>query len=196
MIKTLALVLGVVALVQGHILKRDEPIVGNFIHGTCPKYTTMQFFDVVQYVGRWFEITKFDTFFETNQKCIKADYSVISKDPATIKVVNSGLYVDSNKPHSLTGNATATDVSGEFILYFPGSPTGYYNVLYTDYSHYTTIYYCDQLVEDLTFQTAWVLSRDITLSEDLEAEAMKVFQDFGIDVSYFNKTIQGGDCTY
>merc|ERR1711962_1314741 len=174
----------VVGASHGFILTEDIGAprnVGIFIPGRCPEYTTMADFDVTQYVGRWFESSKFETFFELGQK--------------SIKVVNSGVYIINNEPHSLTGNATATHVSGSFDLYFPGAPMGKYNVLKTDYKHYTTIYYCQQ-IGGLTFQTAWILARELPLSEEYEQEALKVFEGFNIDTSHLNKTIQGGDCTY
>ena len=61
----------------------------------------------------------------------------------SIKVVNSGQYESTGKPFGIIGNATATDISGHFDLYFPfPASKGDYNVLHTDYENYTTIYSC------------------------------------------------------
>merc|ERR1712135_129411 len=127
------------------------------------------------------------------QKCVKADYSIIT--PKELQLVISGISILNNQPHSYTGNATATDDSGSFTLYFPGVEYGEYDVLHTDYEHYTTIYSCQRLGE-VTFQNAWILSREETLSSDYEQEALNVFKGFNIDTSYLKKSIQGGDCVY
>merc|ERR1712136_673240 len=104
MLRFLGVFLLALAVGSGHgFVLREESApshgLGIFVPGTCPNYTTMADFDVTKYVGRWFEFSKFDTFFEDGQKCVKADYSIIT--PEAIKVVNSGIYIANNQPHPL-----------------------------------------------------------------------------------------------
>jgi len=177
-----------------HPVMMNTAGVGSIIPGKCPNFTTQMDFDITAYTGRWFEIQKFPTLFEYNSKCIKADYTPLTED--SIKVVNSGQRNSDGTPYDIVGNATATDVSGRFDLYFPNVPTaGSYDVLHTDYKNYTTIYSCGSL-GPLSIQYAWILSRETTLSDELTDEAYKVFEGFGIDTSKFTKTVQDDTCKY
>jgi len=185
-----AVILLVVSTAQASVV----PGVGAILKGRCPPFTTQENFDVSSYVGRWYEIQKFFTTFEGYSKCIIADYSPLTED--AIQVVNSGIKILHNEPFVIVGNATATDVSGQFDLYFPGAPPGDYNVLSTDYTSYTTIYSCGQLTRGLSIQYAWVLSRTPTISPLTLNKALNVFKGFGIDTSKFRKTIQDDSCVY
>jgi len=168
--------------------------VGSIIFGKCPNFTTQTNFDLVAYTGRWFEIQKFPAIYEIDSKCITADYSQLTED--SIKVVNSGQRDSDGTPYNIVGNATATDVSGRFEVYFENVPApGSYNVLHTDYHQYTTIYSCSS-VGPVSIQYAWILSRNTTLPDDLVDEAYKVFESFGINTAKLTKTVQDDTCNY
>ncbi|MPD04706.1 Apolipoprotein D [Portunus trituberculatus] len=43
--------------------------------GECPTVTTKQDFDMLSYLGSWFEIERFDALFEEGMDCVQIVYS-------------------------------------------------------------------------------------------------------------------------
>ena len=65
----------------------------------------------------------------------------------------------------------------------PGSP---YNIWKTDYSTYSLVYSCSQLLANvLKSETAWVLSRTSTFPTDKVEELKAILQQNGVDTSAF-----------
>eukprot|EP00057_Strongylocentrotus_purpuratus_P025841 XP_011680315.1 PREDICTED: apolipoprotein D-like [Strongylocentrotus purpuratus] len=59
-----------------------------FGFGGCPRVRVARDFDLDRYFGRWFEITKFYTFYQDGLTCVSAEYR--PGDDGSIRVINSG----------------------------------------------------------------------------------------------------------
>ena len=51
----------------------------------------MNYFNFLQYTGKWYENRKYFAIFEFGQKCITATYTIIGE--ATVEVKNEGLQI-------------------------------------------------------------------------------------------------------
>jgi len=168
---------------------------GYVMHGSCPEFTPMNTFQIPPYLGRWFEVARFKNLFQLGQQCIAADYT--NKSDGTVGVVNSGL--DSTfKPVKIEGYAYPSNQTGHLYVKFPfPAPRGDYNVLFTDYETFSTVWACTTLVPGLLMeQDAWILSRETTLPAATIEFAKAKFSKWGIDLQYFQTTYQGSNCTY
>ncbi|RXG73382.1 Apolipoprotein D [Armadillidium vulgare] len=68
---------------------------------------------------------------------------------------------------------------------------------YTDYETYSCVFSCDQITADSQDVFAWILARNVPLSQDTIDAALAVFESNGVDTSLFQEqTYQGDDCPY
>lgn len=127
--------------------------------------TTVKEFDINRYLGKWYEIGRFDHSFERGMVGTTAMYSL--KDDGTIRVVNSGYkngfdgklkeavgkgkFADKNNPAKL---------KVAFFLWFYGA----YNILELDQENYSYA-----LIGSNSDKYLWILSRTPKLkNEDME----------------------------
>lgn len=76
---------------------------------------------------------------------------------------------------NITGYAVLNDNStGSFQIFYPEGEffkkqksSGNYLIIDTDYANYALIYSCDSIFWFLKSQSAWILSRNKTISQDL-----------------------------
>ncbi|XP_042866929.1 apolipoprotein D-like [Penaeus japonicus] len=162
--------------------------------GDCAEFISKPDFNLPEYVGRWYEIEKFDNPFQMGMECITADYTPI--DSSSINVYNNGVGTD-GEFIGIVGNASLInpEFPGEFQLNFAGRPAGRYNVLETDYVTFSAVYACTQL-DIFKQEFAWVLAREAQLSPEVLQQARDVFSAFDIDVTNFLPTDQGETCVY
>lgn len=116
--------------------------------------TTVDEFDIEQYMGRWYEIARFDHKFERGLVGCTADYSL--NDDGTVKVVNSGYRDDFDGKFKQSEGVARQRKGGapgelevSFFLWFYGD----YNVLEIDPD------YQNVLVGSSTDNYLWILSR-------------------------------------
>ncbi|XP_045129565.1 apolipoprotein D-like isoform X2 [Portunus trituberculatus] len=159
--------------------------------GECPTVTTKQDFDMLSYLGSWFEIERFDALFEEGMDCVQIVYSDLG----------DGVFQTHNLARTVEGELT--EILGTVIVLEPGvllveSDSGVpflHYILDTDYESFAALYNCKQFGEQ-RYQYAWITSRATTLDEATHDHVRKVFQDNGIDVSLFQFTYQGPDCPH
>ncbi|XP_027221670.1 apolipoprotein D [Penaeus vannamei] len=178
---------GVLSAASGRVAPRLEI-------GECAEFISKPEFNLPEYLGRWFEVQKFENPFQLGMECVTADYTPI--DSSSINVYNNGVGGD-GEFIGIVGNASLIDPNfpAEFQLNFAGRPAGRYNVLETDYETFSAVYACTQL--DLFKQEfAWVLARTPQLAPDALQQAVDVFAAFNIDVTRFQLTDQGETCVY
>ena len=131
----------------------------------CPTgYPVVENFDASQYVGTWYEIEKDKDFpIEWGASCNTATYT--ANPDGTIGVDNRAFYWWwLYNYHSALGSAKCDGAHCTVDFGYGPPPTvPNYNVLKTDYKTYAAVYSCEDMVDGLTVQLTWVLSRTPTL---------------------------------
>ncbi len=114
--------------------------------------STVSELDIERYLGRWYEIARYDNRFERGLDSVSAEYTLIS--PQRIKVVNRGYNSSQGRWQQSEGRAKLTGESGalkvSFFLWFYSD----YNVmeLAADYSW--------ALVGSSSPDFLWILARE------------------------------------
>ncbi len=138
--------------------------------------TTVPEFDLNLFMGKWYEIARFDHFFERDLVGCTADYSILPDN--TIQVVNSGYKKDFNgKFKQSVGKARRSDntIPGKlevsFFLWFYSD----YNVLYLspDYNYV--------LIGGSSNKYLWILSRTPQMEQDAINTVLAVAKERGYD---------------
>lgn len=134
-------------------------------------------FDSNRYLGRWYEIARFDFRFERNLNNTAALYSL--KDDGNIKVVNSGYNYIENKWQEAAGKAKFRGSQNEASLKvsFFGPFYGSYNVIALDSE------YKYALVAGNNLKYLWILSREKTIPESVKEDYLNRARKLGYDVS-------------
>lgn len=111
--------------------------------------STVPSLDLSRYLGKWYEIARFDHSFEKGVHFTTADYTV--QQNGRIKVVNSGM--KEGKKTASTGKAKLTDTNGLLRVSFFGPFYSDYRVLMVseDYEY--------ALVGSKSSKYLWILSR-------------------------------------
>lgn len=110
---------------------------------------TVPSLDLGRYLGKWYEIARFDHSFEKGMQFATADYSIQSN--GNVKVVNSGM--KDGKMSSSVGKAKLTETSGLLRVSFFGPFYSDYRVLMVDDD------YGYALVGSKSPKYLWILSR-------------------------------------
>jgi apolipoprotein D and lipocalin family protein len=134
-------------------------------------------FDADRYLGKWYEIARFDFRFERNLNNTTANYSL--RDDGTIEVLNRGFNYKENKWEEATGKAKFVDSKNEARLKvsFFGPFYSGYNVIAIDdqYQH--------ALVAGKNHDYLWILSRKPTMPENIKEDFIKKAEAAGFDTS-------------
>jgi len=163
----------------------------------CPNIPTVASLNVTRYLGTWYEIQKFPTYFQpATQKCVRATYTPINS--VTVGVNNTAYDYATDKYEFQAGSATIPDptVPGKLIVTFQiGIITTRVNywVIDTNYN-YSLVYSCDKLV-GVKIESAWILSRNPTLDSATINKLSNILQQYGVDTSKFAITDQS-NCIY
>lgn len=132
-----------------------------------------------KYLGKWYEIARFDYIFERNLDNNTADYSL--NDDNTIKVVNRGYNYKKNKWMDAEGVAkfVSTPNVGRLKVSFFGPFYAPYNIIEIDddYKH--------ALVVGKNKNYIWFLSRTPDMPEAIKEKYLKKAASLGYDVSRF-----------
>ena len=139
-------------------------------------YSTVNELDIDRYLGKWYEIVRFDNSFERNQVGVTATYSM--RDDGKIKVVNQG-YKDSldGELSRAIGKAKLTDESGKLKVSF-------FWIFYADYfvieldEKYRWV-----LVGSSNDKYLWILSRTPKLEDEVLVDILKKAEQRGYNVS-------------
>lgn len=134
-------------------------------------------FNKAKYLGRWYEIARFDFKFERNMNNTTAQYSV--NDDGTIKVVNRGYNYEKKKWAEAVGVAKFTgapDVAMLKVSFFRPFYGGY-NVIAID-SGYRYALVCGN-----TLGYLWILSRETTMPEEIKQNYLSIAEKLGFKTS-------------
>eukprot|EP00057_Strongylocentrotus_purpuratus_P000784 XP_001183266.1 PREDICTED: apolipoprotein D-like [Strongylocentrotus purpuratus] len=162
-----------------------------FGFGGCPRVRVARDFDVDRYFGRWFEITKFYTFYQDGLTCVSAEYQ--PGDDGSIRVINSGRTQDGDVT-TIEGVAFQPDPEEGAKLqvqFFRGQTPGDYWVLDVEYDSYALVHSCSEVFYGwFNIQSNWLLARDRMPSEEVIEDALRKLGEQGINVQKLKRTNQ------
>ena len=142
-----------------------------------PGVTVVTPFDSQRYLGKWYEIARFDHRFERGLQRVTATYS--SMDDVGIQVVNRGYNPERGMWQQVVGQAYFTGDPSRAALKvsFFGPFYGGYNVIALDKE------YRHALVCGPDRDYLWILSRTPTISDEMKQQMLDVATRQGFDVS-------------
>ncbi len=160
------------------ILKILIVIIGLFSCSTIPKdAVAVTPFDKEKYLGKWYEIARFDFKFEKNLNNTTAEYS-LNKN-GTIRVENRGFNTKKKEWKQAIGTARfveSEDVAMLKVSFFGPFYSGY-NVISIDTA------YNYALVAGKNLDYLWILSRDKTIPDSVKASFLKTAEKVGYNTS-------------
>lgn len=134
-------------------------------------------FDKARYLGKWYEIARFDFRFERNLDNTTAFYSL--NENGTIKVLNKGFNYKKGIWEEAIGKAkfTGPDNVAALKVSFFGPFYGGYNVIALDNE------YKYALIAGNSVKYLWILSRVKTIPESVKQEYLKLAKSLGFDTN-------------
>lgn len=145
--------------------------------GIPEKANAVQNFDSEKYLGKWYEIARFDFKFEKNMNQVTATYS--KNEDGTIKVDNKGYDYIKKEWKQSTGEAKFVNTENEARLkvsFFKPFWAGY-NVIDLDPD------YKYALVAGKNLDYLWILSREKTIPENIKTRFLEKAKSIGYDTS-------------
>jgi apolipoprotein D and lipocalin family protein len=134
-------------------------------------------FDAKKYLGKWYEIARFDFRFERNLNNTTAEYSL--NPDGTIKVVNRGFNYKTMKWKQAVGKAkfAGNQNEGRLKVSFFWPFYAAYNVvaLDSDYQY--------ALVAGKNLGYLWILSRKTTIPDEIRQNFLTLAKNLGYDIS-------------
>ena len=148
-----------------------------------PPLQTVQKVDINRYLGTWYEIARYEHFFEKDCKNVSANYSML--DEQTIKVVNRCTNMLTNEKKEAIGRAYATDDTNSKLK------VSFFRPFYGDY----WVMILDENYDYVVVGTPsreylWILSRKPILDEKIKNEILQKLPTLGFDASKLIWTIQ------
>lgn len=144
---------------------------------------TVKSVDIKKYSGTWYEIARFEHFFEKGCKNVTASYSL--KSDGDIKVINRCTLIENNNKKEAIGTAYAVDETNSKLK------VSFFRPFYGDY-------WILDLQKDYEYAVVgspsreylWILSRSKTLSDEIKNEISQNIKTLGFDSNKLLWTIQ------
>lgn len=155
-------------------------VLGIFSCSSIPKgAVAVKPFEKEKYLGKWYEIARFDYRFERNLTSVTATYSL--RDDGYIKVDNRGYDVKEDKWKQSVGKAkfVGDTQEGKLKVSFFGPFYAGYNVIAVDKD------YRYALVAGRNLDYLWILSREKSIPESVRIQYLKIAADLGYITSRF-----------
>jgi apolipoprotein D and lipocalin family protein len=136
-------------------------------------------FNKEKYLGKWFEIARFDFRFERDLNNTTATYSV--NDDGTIKVDNRGYNYITNEWKQAIGKAKFVGDENTAMLKvsFFGPFYAGYNVIAIDDD------YRYALIAGQSLDYLWILARETAIPDSIKQNYLGIAQQIGFDTSKF-----------
>ena len=148
-----------------------------------PPLQTVEKVELNKYLGSWYEIARYEHFFERDCKNVTANYSMI--DSETIKVINRCTKIQTNEKKEAIGRAYAIDESNSKLKVSFFRPFyGDYWVLMLDENYKYAV------VGTPSREYLWILARTSKLDEKIKKDILKKLPSLGFDTSKLIWTIQ------
>jgi apolipoprotein D and lipocalin family protein len=153
-------------------------MLGFYSCATIPENATaVQPFEKEKYLGKWYEIARFDFKFERNLNNTTAEYSL--NENGSIKVDNQGYNTVKSEWEQAIGKAKF--VKGDSIamlkVSFFGPFYSGYNVIAIDAE------YKYALIAGKNLNYLWILSRETIIPDGIKTEYLKIAENVGYDTS-------------
>lgn len=134
-------------------------------------------FEKAKYLGKWYEIARFDFRFEKDLDNTSAEYSLA--DNGSIKVVNRGTNYKTGKRQEATGKARfrGRDTVAELEVSFFGPFYGDYNVIALDKD------YQYALIAGGSTKYLWILSRTTHIPDETRRDYLEIATKNGFDTT-------------
>ena len=148
-----------------------------------PQLDTVKQVDIKKYSGTWYEIARFEHFFEKGCKNVTATYKI--KEDDTLKVINRCTMIKDNEKKEATGVAYAIDESNAKLK------VSFFRPFYGDY-------YIIDLADDYSYavvgnpnrELLWILARNKSIDESLKNKIVNYLPSKGFNPEKFVWTIQ------
>jgi len=153
-------------------------MLGFYSCATIPKNATaVKSFDKEKYLGKWYEIARFDFKFERNLDNTTAEYSL--NENGSIKVDNQGYnYIKSEWKQAIGKAKFVRDDSTAMLkVSFFGPFYGGYNVIAIDEN------YKYALIAGESLKYLWILSRETKIPDDIKTKYLTIAENIGYDTS-------------
>lgn len=157
------------------------------VFGGCskpyPPLHTVDTVDLQKYLGTWYEIARYEHFFEKGCRDVTATYSL--KDNGDIKVINRCTKEDGKRTEAV-GVAYATDTSSSKlkVSFFRPFYGDYWIIMLDEKYHYA-------VVGDPSREYLWILSRTPVLDKKITDDILRRLPEMGYDIKPLIWTIQG-----
>ncbi|MDD3321331.1 MAG: lipocalin family protein [Paludibacter sp.] len=134
-------------------------------------------FEKEKYLGKWYEIARFDFRFERDLNNTTAKYSI--NTDGSIKVLNRGFNTKKNEWSEAIGKAkfVGDPTIAMLKVSFFGPFYAGYNVIALDKD------YKYALVAGSSLKYLWILSREKTLPENIKKEYLEIAEKIGFNTS-------------
>ena len=134
-------------------------------------------FEKEKYLGKWYEIARFDFKFEKGLNNTTAEYSL--RDDGKIKVINRGYNYEKKVWKQAIGKAKYAGDGHTAMLKvsFFGPFYSGYNVIAIDED------YKYALIAGGSLEYLWILSREKYIPENIKTEYLKIAEDYGFNTS-------------
>ena len=162
-------------------------IASVFLFTACssknPPLQTVSKVDLNKYLGTWYEIARYEHFFEKDCKNVTANYSIM--DENLIQVINSCVKIITNENNEATARAYAVDnTNSKLKVSFFRPFYGDYWVLILDEQYNYAV------VGTPNREYLWILSRTKTIDENIKTDILNKLPSLGFEPSKFTWTIQ------
>ena len=134
-------------------------------------------FNIDRYLGKWYEVARFDFRFERDLNNTTATYTMM--DNGSVKVVNRGFNYKSKEWKEAVGKAKFVEdpsVARLKVSFF-GPFYGGYNVIALDEE------YKYALIAGGSRDYLWILSRETSIPETVKADYLSIAESYGFDTS-------------
>ena len=136
-----------------------------------------------KYLGSWYEIARFEHFFEKDCKNVAANYSML--DETTLKVINRCTKIQTNEKKEAIGRAyTIDETNSKLKVSFFRPFYGDYWVLMLDKDYNYAV------VGTPSREYLWILARTSKLDEKIKNEILEKLPNLGFDTSKLIWTVQ------
>lgn len=134
-------------------------------------------FDVEKYLGKWYEIARFDYFFENHLSNTSAEYSL--NPDGTVNVLNRGFNYQKGRWKQAVGRAKFVGDPNEAKLKvsFFGPIYAGYNVIALDPD------YRYALVAGRNLDYLWLLSRERSMPPEIKSDYLQKARELGYDTT-------------
>lgn len=140
-------------------------------------------FELNKYLGTWYEIARFDHFFEKDLYNVKTEYKLI--DSNKISVENLGYDIKKQKTKKIVGNATIKNFNkGQLMVSFFWPIRSQYNIILLDKN------YDYAVVAGNSYEYLWILSRKREINDKLYEEILNKIKKMGFDINKLIYPIQ------